>query len=416
MGSDASVLVAGAGPAGAATAILLAEAGWRVLLMEQHPYPRHKVCGECVSAGSLRVLDTLGVGAEFRQRAGPELRWLGWMSATSTVTANMPACPAKDYRYGHAIGRYSLDALLVERARALGVEVIQPARLRHIAGVPGRFHCVYQSSTDRAGKGSAPHALRTVRVPLVIDAHGSCEWGPANPVNDVGAGDHRRAEHSSRDLLAFKASFRNTKLTAGFLPLIALNGGYGGMVVAEDGRMTIACCVRRDLLKRCRRLAPGKPAGAAVEAYLRDASRGIGNALEGAQREGVWLSAGPVRPGIRLAGRDGVFRVGNAAGETHPLIGEGIGMALQSAMLLAEHLTRSASRLADPGRIVEIQRSYALAWRREFAARVWSSAIYAHVAMNPALAVPAGTLLKRLPPLLTLAARLVGKARAPAYT
>jgi len=39
MKADADALVIGAGPAGAASAILLAQAGWQVILVEQSLYP-----------------------------------------------------------------------------------------------------------------------------------------------------------------------------------------------------------------------------------------------------------------------------------------------------------------------------------------------------------------------------------------
>src|ERR1700728_3861100 len=80
---DADVLVIGAGPAGASTAILLKLAGWRVILVEKSSYPRQKVCGECLSAASLALLDQLGVGAAVQDRAGPELHQVGWMSGDS---------------------------------------------------------------------------------------------------------------------------------------------------------------------------------------------------------------------------------------------------------------------------------------------------------------------------------------------
>src|ERR1039458_1652155 len=91
MYANADALVIGAGPAGTSTAILLANAGWRVVLVEQHSYPRRKVCGECIAAGSLAVLDELGVGGAFRRMAGPELRQVGWMSAAATVVADPAA-------------------------------------------------------------------------------------------------------------------------------------------------------------------------------------------------------------------------------------------------------------------------------------------------------------------------------------
>jgi hypothetical protein len=59
---------------------------------------------------------------------------------------------------------------------------------------------------------------------------------------------------------------------------------------------------------------------------------------------------------------------------------------------------------------IELQRRYALAWRREFSRRLHVAALYAHIAMRPLLARPARALLARWPGLLTGAARFAGKA------
>jgi menaquinone-9 beta-reductase len=114
---------------------------------------------------------------------------------------------------------------------------------------------------------------------------------------------------------------------------------------------------------------------------------------------------------MRVGAGHGLFRVGNAAGETHPLIGEGIGMAMQSAVLLANTLTQQPVETIDARRANDLQRSYAAAWRSEFAPRLQLAAAYAHLAMRPGLAATTRALLRRWPILLTGAARLVGKAR-----
>jgi flavin-dependent dehydrogenase len=211
--------------------------------------------------------------------------------------------------------------------------------------------------------------------------------------------------------LAFKASFRNARLRNGFLPVIALNGGYGGMVTADHGRTTLACCIRRDALEKLRRDAPGESAGAAIEDYLRRSCHGIAEALRDAQRDGAWLSVGPIRPGVRIDSADSFLRIGNAAGETHPLIGEGIGMALQSAALLAVHLGRKPTVAYDWKDFDRIQRTYAAAWRRQFTMRLRIAQLYAQIAMNPVLSPAALGILTHLPRVLTFAARMAGKAR-----
>jgi flavin-dependent dehydrogenase len=154
-------------------------------------------------------------------------------------------------------------------------------------------------------------------------------------------------------------------------------------------------------------------AGDAVEAYLRRCCGGLREALRDAPRDGSWLSVGPLRPGVQIDATQGqgVFRVGNAAGEAHPLIGEGISMAIQSAALLTHVLTQQSVATVDRRLTSQLQHQYSAAWRAEFVPRLRLAALYAHTAMRPALALPAQAMLRRWPTLLTKAAQLAGKAR-----
>ena len=186
-------------------------------------------------------------------------------------------------------------------------------------------------------------------------------------------------------------------------------------MLAEDGRLTVACCIRRDTLRACRARFPGASAGAAIEQYLRGSCRGVREVLSQAERSGPWLSVGALRPGARLGNhgsiRQGLFRVGNAAGEAHPLIGEGINMALQSAFLLSDELLKYPAASIDESRFRRIHRDYGQAWQNAFARRLRLAAAYAHLAMRPALGAAAA--LQCWPMLLTRAARWAGKARSP---
>src|SRR6185437_13955509 len=113
---------------------------------------------------------------------------------------------------------------------------------------------------------------------------------------------------------------------------------------------------------------------------------GVDAALRGACREGAWIASGPLRPGIRLGGRDAIFRVGNAAGEAHPIVGEGISMALQSAFVLASLIGEHRDALTGADAAVaqrQLLRDYERLWRRRFATRLRVAAAFAHVAMRP---------------------------------
>ena len=415
MADIADALVIGAGPAGCASAILLAQAGWRVILAEQSEYPRQKVCGECISAGNLELFDALGVGAAFRDLAGPELSRVGWMRSLALLAADFPACSIGVYPYGRAIGRDHLDGLLLDRARAVGVEILQPAKVRGAHGSPGHFTVdIDVRCSGRSGAGHAPRRLEARDVHVMIDAHGSWESAPDGPATrDAGTGSAPARDTPKRasDLFAFKASFDNSNLSPGLLPVISLDGGYGGMVVAERGRTTLACCIRRDRLRACREAMPGAAAGEAVAEFLRRSCAGVREALLQSRQLGPWLSVGPIRPGIRVDRCTQAFRVGNAAGESHPLIGEGIGMALQSAHLLAGHLSGQKAAALDARCTLQLTARYARAWRTAFAPRVRFAAAAAHAAMQPQFASLSHALVRRWPVLLTRAARWAGKTR-----
>ena len=55
------VIIAGAGPAGAAAAITLGEMGYSVLLIDKKSFPRDKICGDGITYKALPMLQKLGV-------------------------------------------------------------------------------------------------------------------------------------------------------------------------------------------------------------------------------------------------------------------------------------------------------------------------------------------------------------------
>jgi flavin-dependent dehydrogenase len=366
-------LIIGGGPAGAAAAILLAGAGRRVVVLEKAAFPRRKVCGEFIAARGIDELRRLGVGERFEAAAGPEIRRIAVWADEATLEAPLPA-RRRGTPYPRALAREALDALLLDHAARRGAEVLQPAAALALERVRDGLVC-----TAAARRGAETFQ---VHARTVIAAHGS--WEPGRL-----ASQPPRLAPAPDDLLAFKAHFRGS-LPENTIVLAPFDGGYAGLVGRGGARVTYACCLRRDALERLR--LPGLAAG---ESVLR---------VGGLARETPWLAAGPLRPGRRPLHRDGIFAIGNAAGEPHPVVGEGIAMALRSAALLCAPLAAALAAGLAPGVERAVARRYAWAWRRELGFKLWASARLAAVAMQPGCRP--GRLLARAPAMLTLAAKM----------
>ena len=397
-------VVVGAGPAGSSAAIWLARAGWKVALLEKQRFPRRKVCGECIAASNLPLLQTLGVGAGIEAHAGPNLRHVRMLQGNAEVSADLPEADHPLHRWGRALGRDTLDTLLLRQARAEGADVLQPATLQSITGAAGAWTCEVRAVESAA--------LRVLRAALVIDAHGSWEKLPAG--NSLSGSTSRTTpprQHRASDLFAFKANFSGAALSDSTISVLALDGGYGGMVMEGAGLATLACCIRRDRLSQLRTAAPAQRVGDVVQAWLQRECAGVRAAVAGATRNGPWLASGPLRPGVRISTDDPILRVGNAAGEAHPILGEGISMALQSSALLCSQLLRDPTGRAALGASAQalVRERYVAQWRRHFLPRLRLAAAFAQLAMRPQPTALLMGLLRTHPRLLTQGARWGGK-------
>jgi flavin-dependent dehydrogenase len=362
-------VVIGAGPAGSAAARLLAEAGWHVALVEKAEFPRRKVCGEFISATSVPVLKSCGVAARFIAEAGPPVTRLG-IYAGNTILAQ-----PREQVWGRALGREHLDLMLRDAAVAAGAELYEPAEVMSLAHDDDIWTCALDDGRSLAAR-------------TVIAACGS--WNAKGPFAVASAAPHRS------DLFAFKAHFTGGRLPPGLMPLLAFPGGYGGLVESDNGRTSLSCCIRRDVLARVRARHGGK-AGEAVLAHILETTRGAREALQNATLAGGLLSTGPIHPGIRARQADGVFFAGNIAGEAHPVIAEGISMAIQSSGLLAQLL------IACRGE------RYAQEWKHRFGPRIRAASMFAQAAMRAPTRAASLAVLRAAPGLIGLGARLSGK-------
>lgn len=379
-------VIIGGGPAGATSALALARLGWSVAIVEKAAYPRRKVCGEFMSATTLAVIDQLGLGGAWRAEAGPQIRRLALYAGEDIVEAPVPA--TKTASFGQALGRDVLDAMLLANAEAAGAHVFQPSR------------AVALTVGDALSRVEIMHQGASVMLeaPVVIAAHGS--WERGSLPTQLGR------VNTPADLLGFKSHFRGVAMAPDVMPLLAFPGGYGGLAWADHGRLSVSYCLRRDALARARKTYGGS-AAEAVHQHLLASCRGVREVFGDAKPDEPWVAAGPMRPGFRQCHEGGVFYVGNAAGESHSIIAEGISMAIQSAWLLTSELNRVNVRTRDGQALAG--RRYTRAWRRQFSGRIRAATAFAWLAARPNTSPAARAVMRAAPSLLTIGARLAGK-------
>lgn len=340
------LLVIGGGPAGATLAALAAERGARVLLAERDRFPRDKVCGEFVSAEGRLPLARAGVLDSLLDTGGVRIDAVRLSSRSGRVVDAL----LRDRRRGGpealGISRAVLDACLLERAKALGVDVRE--RCEAVAPVleDGRVTGVRMREVGRGHPSG-----EAVRASVVVAADGrrSMLARALHPaLGDPPRSGPRAWFGLKAHLAAGPASPRER------VELHLFDGGYAGIAPVAEGTINLCFLVRVADLRACR----GSPDRVLSERILGNpAAR---RSLRGTARGSAWKSVGPLRFGPRRPAAHGALFVGDAAGTIDPFCGEGISNALAGAELALPFALDAAAR---GGLTATAARDYERAWR-----------------------------------------------------
>lgn len=128
------VAIVGAGPAGAASAIHFARAGYRVALIDRAAFPRHKACAEYLSPAAEPLLQALGIADLIAQGRPNQLRGFRIFAPNGQAfqgdfAATRAANGHSLFETGLVLSRYYLDAAIVAGARRAGADVFERWRL-----------------------------------------------------------------------------------------------------------------------------------------------------------------------------------------------------------------------------------------------------------------------------------------------
>jgi flavin-dependent dehydrogenase len=293
---NVDVAVVGAGPGGSTLAALLARRGYSVALIDRDDFPRDKLCGEFLSYDALPIAEALGIDLDL----APNIERCRIVSRRRTYEFDFPH-PAR------GVSRMMLDAALHRCAVASGA----------MALVATASAVTRESVTVDGG---------VIKARIVAGAWG--RWGRF----DKQLGRAFVRDHSHRNF-GFKRHYRGTG-KAGLIELYSFSNGYLGVNDVEDGVTNICGLVHaRRLQNHTGRWDAFIETIRAEEKVLDEMYARYEPAQEG------FLSSEPVIFRARSAVEDGIFMIGDASGVIDPLTGNGMAMAMQSALLAAQSIS-----------------------------------------------------------------------------
>jgi flavin-dependent dehydrogenase len=294
-------LVIGGGLAGSMAAMRLAATGREVVLLEKEREAHHKVCGEFLSREAIHYLrqaeiEPLHLGAHAIQRVRLH-------SGNKTVEARLPFTAL-------SLSRRILDETLLAKAQEAGCEVRRSAFVDKLEAIGDGW-----SVRLRGGE-----SIRTKRVFLATGKH------------DVKAWERGRA--TQPDLVGFKMHWKlaqaQSEILRGVMELFLFRGGYGGLSMIEDRTANLCLVVRRRTLRVL---------GGWTELLqsIRHEVPALGDRLHNATTS--WqkpLAISPIPYGHLGGPADGVWRVGDQVAVIPSFTGDGMSIALHSAILATD--------------------------------------------------------------------------------
>ena len=307
-GIDADVAVVGAGPAGTAAALFAARRGYRVIVFDKQAFPRDKPCGEGLMPSGRPALRELGLEDAIVSGGAPPLQGIQFGLAGQQPVA-VPFPEHGGEQAGLGIRRLAFDARLVD---ALGhhaqIEFCPQTEARDIKASDGGIARVITAAGE-------------VRARIVAVADGlrspfrhRLGWtvGPRPP--------HRYGvvAHWTMD--------------APVDPWVRITFDDGLEVyegpVAGNQRMVALLCYQDRM----------REFGGRLEARYRELARGLRPSLRSAELVGAVSAVGPFWYRATTVAQGGVFLIGDAAGFTDPITGEGVAAGLRQARAFAAAL------------------------------------------------------------------------------
>jgi len=236
--SACDMLVIGGGPAGASAAIMLAEKGYRVVVVEKARHPRFHI-GESLLPANMPLLERLGVAEKVRaigmQKWGAEFvsHWDGRHQEFQFANAWDKSLPM-----AYQVRRSEFDEILIRRAADRGATVVEGCRVRNVEFLgPDRVRVTGVHDDGRT---------ETWETPQLIDASGRDTF-----LGTQLQTKRRNKRHNSAALYGhFSGARRNCGRQEGNITIYWFDYGWFWFIPLADGTTSVGAVVWPHYLKR----------------------------------------------------------------------------------------------------------------------------------------------------------------------
>lgn len=316
------VAVIGGGPAGSTAATLLADAGYRVQLLEKARHPRFHI-GESLLPANLRLFERLGVGEAVREigMKKPAAEFVSPQHGDRLERFPFAEAWDKSMPYAYQVRRSALDEILLRNAAAHGADVVEGCHVRDVEFLDDSSGAILNATHD----DGRPYRCR---ARFVVDASGR-DTLLANRMRTK----QRNKKHNSSALYAhFRGARRHAGADEGNITIYWFEHGWFWFIPLSDGATSIGAVVWPHYLKQRAR-------GTSIEAFFLETIAlcpPLAERLADAQLASEVEATGNFSySGDVTHGRNFVL-LGDAFSFIDPVFSTGVMLAMQSAFMGAE--------------------------------------------------------------------------------